>query len=356
MNSEMVKKYTFITKKLNILIVEDDDHALKTLQKTFSKFFQTVFVAQDGKVALDIFTNGNNKIDIILTDVVMPNMDGVNLAKAVRQTNINIPLIIISAYSDINNFAQLLNLNIEAFLPKPVGLDILLLHIYKAAVKIDDYKMVERYQSTLEKQLFHAKKRILKLEQDLNVHNNNQDTVQKPKNIDKDKNLQYQTQETTKNINPIYEDTDYFEILTIYDKQDIADAVDDMINHVLLIRDEHGIIEKARLLQALSDLRRFINHLKKCKTFDRLAISLQELHDTLLSSITTIVQEHDRLILKLLEELSYTLEQFIIDIIKIKSENPNYFDDSIIADIESVLIATRAKHVDISEIHDCELF
>jgi YesN/AraC family two-component response regulator len=354
--SEHIKKYSFVTKKLNLLIAEDDQSILFSLKKALSPFFNDVLAANNGKEALDIFKDPTIKIDILITDIMMPIMDGVKLVQEIRRIDLHIPIIVASAYSDAGDFLELLNLGIEAFLPKPLDLSSFLHHVYSVAVKIDDAKIVERYQVMLEKHIALAKKKIAEQQGEIEslksqlcaIDSSNQvctiSTDEKaPKNSASTKNI------TTS-------EDDYFGDLNKEDRQDIADAIDDLINHVVLIKNGSGSVDRARLQYALFELRRLTLLLHKSRTFTRLADQIDELYSVLSNAATTVLQQHDRLIMKLIEELAYMLEKFVTDIINIKSDSPNYYDDTIIADIASVLISINAKKVEETDTYECELF
>lgn len=80
-----------------ILCVDDDCIYLNILIRTFKNKFKTVLTATDGKKALELFKN--NDIDIIITDISMPIMNGVEFITEIRKIDNKVPIIIISAFN-----------------------------------------------------------------------------------------------------------------------------------------------------------------------------------------------------------------------------------------------------------------
>ncbi|MGB5792739.1 response regulator transcription factor [Poseidonibacter sp.] len=119
---------------LNLLIIEDDEEILQNLKDTLSFVFSDIYCAADGLIALEIFDN--NHIDIIISDYVLPNLDGYNFVKMLREKSINTPIILLSSYMDVEKLQKCIPLNLIHFLEKPVSLDVLLGEIQICIEKI----------------------------------------------------------------------------------------------------------------------------------------------------------------------------------------------------------------------------
>lgn len=121
-----------IFKSLNILYAEDDLVIRDSITRILGMFFNKVFVANDGNEALEIYKN--NKIDILMLDYVMPNLDGYQTAKIIRDLNKKIPIIILSAYTDKEKLLNAIELNLIKYLEKPVLYDNLI-EVFKNVIK-----------------------------------------------------------------------------------------------------------------------------------------------------------------------------------------------------------------------------
>jgi PAS domain S-box-containing protein len=107
-------------KAITILYVEDDEMMRAQTVKMFQNLFKEVYVAFNGKEALDIFKDKISEIDTIVSDINMPVMDGLEMTKAVRVINKDIPIIITTAYSDQENTMNALNLGVSRYITKPL--------------------------------------------------------------------------------------------------------------------------------------------------------------------------------------------------------------------------------------------
>jgi DNA-binding response OmpR family regulator len=106
-------------KSKTILYVEDDLDIQKSVAEIFSNFFETVLLACDGDEAYDIYLENQNRIDIIVTDINMPNTDGIELGKHIRKFRRDLPMVIISGYTDTEYLLESIDLNILTYITKP---------------------------------------------------------------------------------------------------------------------------------------------------------------------------------------------------------------------------------------------
>lgn len=113
-----MQKNLNILKSLSILYAEDDSVIQNSISRILKMFFKEVYIANDGNEALEIYQN--NKIDVIMLDYVMPNLDGYQTAKLIREINKKIPIILISAYTDKEKLLNAIELNLIKYLEKPI--------------------------------------------------------------------------------------------------------------------------------------------------------------------------------------------------------------------------------------------
>lgn len=106
-------------KEITLLYVEDEAEVRTALSDILNGKLKNLLVAEDGQQALDIYNN--NQIDIIVTDIRMPRMDGIALVKAIRENNKDIPIIITSAHSETEHFLELIELGVDQYIIKPIN-------------------------------------------------------------------------------------------------------------------------------------------------------------------------------------------------------------------------------------------
>lgn len=107
----------------NILIVEDESRIREFISAYFCNEGYTVFEAENGKIALDIFKN--NVIDLIILDIMMPEIDGFEVCKSIRETS-EVPIIILTALEEEEQHILGYELGADDYITKPVKVRILL--------------------------------------------------------------------------------------------------------------------------------------------------------------------------------------------------------------------------------------
>jgi DNA-binding response OmpR family regulator len=112
-----------ISKELNILYVEDDEHLRVLLPRTLKLLFKDVICAENGVEALKIWHK--SKIHIMIVDYTMPVMNGMEFIKEIRKLNKKIPIIILSAHSDKEKLKEAIKVGLIDYLDKPVNFDAL---------------------------------------------------------------------------------------------------------------------------------------------------------------------------------------------------------------------------------------
>lgn len=101
-----------------ILIVDDDDLVLKTLNVLVSSLGYDCLLASDGVEAVEVLSN--KSCDLILSDVLMPNMDGLELLEYVREKHPKIGVIIATGFSERASYADVIQAGAIDFIKKPI--------------------------------------------------------------------------------------------------------------------------------------------------------------------------------------------------------------------------------------------
>ena len=110
------------TKNLNILYVEDNIEVQTQTIKMLQSFFNNICIANNGKVALELFAN-NKSYHILITDIKMPVLDGLGFIESIRKTNKKIPIIVLSAHDNKDYFLKTINAGIDGYILKPYTLE-----------------------------------------------------------------------------------------------------------------------------------------------------------------------------------------------------------------------------------------
>lgn len=124
-----------ILKKLTLLLIEDDKELKDGLSETLSIFFNKILTAENGIEALKILESNN--IDMIITDYVMPLMDGEEFCRNIRNKNYKIPITIISNYYEKEKLIKLIDLELTNYVLKPVNYEDLIDCLKKMINKLE---------------------------------------------------------------------------------------------------------------------------------------------------------------------------------------------------------------------------
>lgn len=84
-------------KDISVLLVEDDENILKTLKVALKPLFTTIFTASNGSEALEVYKE--NHIDVIITDMNMPSVNGAELIETIRKIDLTLPVIVTTGYN-----------------------------------------------------------------------------------------------------------------------------------------------------------------------------------------------------------------------------------------------------------------
>ena len=140
-------------KKLNILYVEDEQLALDKLGKLLSKLFNNVTLAQNGLEGYESFLKAskeNNPIDLILSDINMPIMNGLEMIEKIRELDKEVPVIYTTARTESENLLKAVELNVSHYVIKPINTQDLLTRITSVCEKKYIESLLEEKQKELE--------------------------------------------------------------------------------------------------------------------------------------------------------------------------------------------------------------
>ena len=126
-----------------ILVVDDDDAQLRLIQSVLEADGWKVVPASSGEAALAELDKGA-EIDVILTDLVMPGLDGKGVLAAVREHRPEVPVIIMTAHATVDSAVELLHLGAHHYLAKPTKLPELRIVVRRAKESTEDRRELAR--------------------------------------------------------------------------------------------------------------------------------------------------------------------------------------------------------------------
>ncbi len=114
----MDEKFEIILNQSSILLAEDEQRVRESFKKVLLLYVDEVYTAADGEEAYELYKKHNPSI--IITDIKMPKINGLELIKKIRQKNRDIPIIVTSAYTDQDFLLESIKLSLVEYVVKPI--------------------------------------------------------------------------------------------------------------------------------------------------------------------------------------------------------------------------------------------
>lgn len=129
-----LKEIIIYTQSLKLLFIEDSEEVRDQTTKFLENFFSDITTCENGKEGLELFIHGN--YDLILTDINMPVMNGLDMIEKIREVDANIPILVLSAHNETSIIQNANKLNIDGYIIKPIVLE----NYYEMLLKIKESK------------------------------------------------------------------------------------------------------------------------------------------------------------------------------------------------------------------------
>jgi PAS domain S-box-containing protein len=130
-----------------LLYVEDNEEARRSTLELFDEFFTNIIIGVDGVDGLEKFKQ--NKIDLIVTDINMPQMDGLEMSKRIREMDKDVPILVLSAHNESSFFIDGIKLGIDGYILKPLNIEQLVNELYKIVSKLRAFEEARESASFL---------------------------------------------------------------------------------------------------------------------------------------------------------------------------------------------------------------
>lgn len=331
-----------ITSNLNILYAEDEESLRKGMVKSLERFFKNVYVAKDGYEGIELFKN--NKIDLIISDINMPNIDGVEMFKTILTLEESPPpFITLTAHNEPELLLTLIDLGIDKFLLKPVDREKMIDSFYKVCSVINDKLLIEQYHANIEEAYEESEKQKRILENKLKhiaIDKNIQQAQIQPKETSEQKQIKEEKKQT------------YFEMLDNEDSDELKDLSEEMDTYVEMMFKSKDIDEEY-IFSFTDAIQKYASILNMYPLFMELAIPMRILSEDIKKNIDTVKQNQNELA-EYFESLHFTLENFRVKVWGNKVDDPTFFNNSFISDINLIIMAVSSS--DSNDNGDVEFF
>lgn len=108
-----------------ILITEDNPSNMKLIRDILNYHGYDILCAENGKMATELIKNNKTRIDLILMDLQLPDMNGLDIVKLVKsdKTTLHIPVFIVSAYAMENDIQKAFEAGCTSYITKPINIE-----------------------------------------------------------------------------------------------------------------------------------------------------------------------------------------------------------------------------------------
>lgn len=145
--NDIIKQLTTLGKDIKILYIEDNKGLRESIVGLLTKIFPHLLHAENGDMGLDLYYKHNP--DIVLTDIKMPGLSGLDLSAKIKQDNNDVRVIFLSAFDDKEYLHEAINIGAFKYLSKPTKVPLLISTLYEAVLSIHK----ERNKRIFENQL-----------------------------------------------------------------------------------------------------------------------------------------------------------------------------------------------------------
>ncbi len=130
-------------KNINLLYVEDDKEISEEILDILELEIDNIHYAANGQDGLELFKK--NDIDLVISDIMMPVMNGLEMSRKIREIDSSAIIIITSAFSEVSYFQKAIEIGVDSYILKPVNVKKLLDVIEKSALKLLQQKQIKEY-------------------------------------------------------------------------------------------------------------------------------------------------------------------------------------------------------------------
>jgi YesN/AraC family two-component response regulator len=149
--------------EVSVLYVEDELSTRQAVGEMLQRRIENLLMAGNGKEGLDLFKK--NMPDMVITDIKMPIMDGLSMARQIKELDRNTQIIVTTAHSDIEYLLEAIDIGIDQYVLKPINNDKLFAAALKSASIVGMEKDARRHNEERERLIAELQEAIAKVRQ-----------------------------------------------------------------------------------------------------------------------------------------------------------------------------------------------
>lgn len=331
------------TRTLHLLYIEDDAQLLQSTKELFDIYFKSVTTATNGEEGLryykDFYDTHHYNYDIVITDINMPKLNGLEMAEKILKINAEQAIIITTAHNEMEYLSKAINLGLDGFITKPLETEKLKKVLFKTAQAINDRRfvlshvdMIEDLNILLDKQ----NKELLAKNKELEKSFRMLDTMVQKEQMANQAG-EKSTQTTTKTTQEIQFLEEQIQSLVNDDLDELIELHSDIDLNIIATINNPSLLYNSNILEELTDnFTRYASILSFYNFFDELSKSISLFATTLKESPIPEDATHIENVFMLLESFMYVLEKWQQDIASQDKNKINALDASIMSDMQTI--------------------
>ncbi|QWR76894.1 GGDEF domain-containing response regulator [Candidatus Magnetomonas plexicatena] len=127
--------------RTRVLYVEDEDMIRESMVRILKRRIKTIYTGANGREGLELFKQHNP--DVVITDIRMPQMSGIEMAQGIREIDEDVPVILTTAYNDEDFFLKAIEIGVVKYIKKPINSTDLFAVLVKVAKSISQQKEID---------------------------------------------------------------------------------------------------------------------------------------------------------------------------------------------------------------------
>lgn len=143
----MINKDLNILRNFNVLYLEDDENLLKHTSDVLEDFVNNIFAVKTSKEAMEILLN--KKVDVIISDILLKDENGIDFLKHIQSKNIHIPAILTTAHTDTNYLLDAIKLKVDNYIVKPINIKELLDSLHDVLLPLVQEKEIRKNKNVI---------------------------------------------------------------------------------------------------------------------------------------------------------------------------------------------------------------
>ncbi len=142
-----MKGYPLIN-NFSILYIEDDSLSQKIVVSVLQRYFKNIYIARDGLEGLERYYE--TKPDIVLSDISMPNLDGMDMIREIKKLNPKQKIMLFTSYNNVDYLNKAINMGVDKYILKPLNTKKMLLALDDIVQSLKKDKQQDEYKRNLE--------------------------------------------------------------------------------------------------------------------------------------------------------------------------------------------------------------